>query len=130
MLRGMATPRTPAPPPDDELAGVFAAVARYFSLLGEPTRLRVLNAICQREQSVSSIVALTGATQTTVSRHLALLHQAGAVARRREGAAVYYRVADPELVEICRTVCVHIAARMDAAAPLKRDLLEFAARPA
>jgi DNA-binding transcriptional ArsR family regulator len=112
---------------DDELAGVFTAVARYFGLLAEPTRLRILNAICQQEQSVSAIVAATGATQTTVSRHLALLHQAGAVARRREGALVYYRVADPELVQICRTVCTHIAARMDAAAPLKRNLLEFAA---
>jgi hypothetical protein len=40
---------------------------------------------------------------------------------------VYYRVADPELVEICRSVCAHIAGRMDAAAPLKRNLLDFAA---
>jgi DNA-binding transcriptional ArsR family regulator len=117
----------PARDPDDELAGVFAAVARYFSLLAEPTRLRILNAICQEEQPVNAIVAATGASQTAVSRHLALLHQAGAVERRRDGAQVFYRVADPELVAICRTVCVHIAARMDAAAPLKRNLLDFAA---
>ena len=112
----------------DELDGVFAAVARYFSLLSEPTRLRILHAICQAEQSVSAIVAATGATQTNVSRHLALMHQAGVVSRRRDGNSVYYGVADPEFVAICRGVCVHIAGRIDAAAPLKRDLLGFAAQ--
>ena len=114
--------------PADELAGVFAAVAHYFSLLSEPTRLRILHAICQAEQSVSAIVAATGATQTNVSRHLALLHQAGVVSRRRDGNTVYYGVADPEFVSICRSVCVQIAGRIDAHAPLRRDLLGFAAQ--
>jgi DNA-binding transcriptional ArsR family regulator len=112
----------------DELDQVFAAVARYFSLLSEPTRLKILHAICTSEQSVSAIVAATGATQTNVSRHLALMHQAGVVTRRREGTAVYYCVADPEFVEICRAVCVRIAGRIEAGQPLKRDLLEFAAQ--
>jgi DNA-binding transcriptional ArsR family regulator len=112
----------------DELDAVFRAVARYFSLLSEPTRLRILHAICQSEQSVSAIVEATGATQTNVSRHLSLLHQAGVVSRRKDGNVVYYGVADPEFVSICRSVCVQIAARIDANAPLKRDLLGFARR--
>ena len=116
-------------PPElgDELDEVFAVVARYFSLLSEPTRLKILHTICQDERSVSAIVAATGVTQTNVSRHLALLHQAGVVSRRREGNAVYYFVTDPEFVEVCRTVCVQIAGRIDARQPLKRDLLDFAA---
>jgi DNA-binding transcriptional ArsR family regulator len=118
----------PSRPSADELDGVFVAVARYFGLLSEPTRLRILHAICQEERSVSAIVAATGATQTNVSRHLALMHQAGVVSRRREGSAVYYGVADPEFVSICRSVCVQIAGRIDAAAPLKRGLLGFAAQ--
>jgi DNA-binding transcriptional ArsR family regulator len=112
----------------DELDAVFLAVARYFGLLSEPTRLRILHAICQSEQSVSAIVEATGATQTNVSRHLSLLHQAGVVSRRKAGNVVYYGVADPEFVSICRSVCVQIAARIDAHAPLKRDLLGFARR--
>jgi DNA-binding transcriptional ArsR family regulator len=111
----------------DELDLVFAVVARYFSLLSEPTRLKILHTICQDERSVSAIVAATGATQTNVSRHLALMHQAGVVGRRRAGNVVYYRVADPEFVEICRSVCVQIASRIDGQKPLKRDLLQFAA---
>jgi DNA-binding transcriptional ArsR family regulator len=110
----------------DELDVVFALVAQHFSLLAEPTRLKILHAICADERSVGDIVAATGATQTNVSRHLALMHRAGVVTRRREGSAVYYRVDSPEFVEICRNVCVQIASRMDAREPVKRGLLHFA----
>ena len=106
---------------------MFDAVARYFGLLSEPMRLKILHAICQSEQSVSAIVAATGASQTNVSRHLALLHRAGVVHRRRDGNAVYYRVADPEFVTMCRTVCVQIAGRIESRQPLRDELLEYAA---
>lgn len=112
----------------DELDAVFGAVARYFGLLAEPTRLRILNTICQDEKSVSAIVAAARVTQTNASRHLALLHRAGVVSRRRVGNVVYYRVSDPVFVEICRTVCVRIAGGIDAEQPLKRGLLEFASQ--
>lgn len=120
-------PRKPPPSPD-ELGPVFAVVARYFSLLAEPTRLRILHAICESERSVSAIVTETGATQTNVSRHLSLMLSAGVVSRRRDGSTVYYRVADPEFVGICRSVCVRIAGRIDEQKPLRKDLLQFAAR--
>jgi DNA-binding transcriptional ArsR family regulator len=112
----------------DELDPVFASVARYFALLAEPTRLKILHAICQTERSVSGIVATTGVTQTNVSRHLGLLHRAGVVSRRRERSLVYYRVADPAFIEICRSVCLQIASRIDERAPLRDGLLKFAAR--
>jgi DNA-binding transcriptional ArsR family regulator len=111
----------------DELRDVFASVARYFSLLADPTRLSILHAICSGERSVSAIVEATGATQTNVSRHLALLHQAGIVGRRRDGGSVFYRLDDPEFAQICRMVCVRIAGRIDAVEPLKQDLLDYAA---
>ena len=112
--------------PADELDRVFAVVARYFGVLSEPTRLKILHTICQDERSVSAIVEETGATQTNVSRHLGLMLHAGVVSRRRQGNTVYYRVANPEFVEICRTVCVQIAGRIDEQKPLRKDLLQFA----
>jgi len=110
----------------DEMGPVFDAVARYFALLAEPTRLAILHTICQDELAVGDIVRATGATQSNVSRHLSLLHAAGVVSRRRDGASIRYRVADPMFVEICRTVCVRIAGRIDAQAPLKAELMDFA----
>jgi DNA-binding transcriptional ArsR family regulator len=104
---------------------VFAAVAKYFGLLAEPTRLKILHTICNDERSVSEIVAATGATQTNVSRHLALLRDARVVSRRKERNAVFYKVTDRVFADVCRTVCVHIAGGIDAQAPLREDLLAF-----
>ena len=97
---------------------------RHVALFGKPRS----DGIREPLLAIARIVEATGATQTNVSRHLALMHQAGVVTRRREGTTVYYKVTDPEFVEICRTVCVRIAGRIEAGLPLKHDLLEFAAQ--
>ncbi len=110
----------------DELSGVFETVSRYFSILSEPVRVRIVHAICQQERTVNEIVALTAATQTTVSRHLALMYREGVLSRRRDGGFVHYKVSDTALAEICRTVCVHIASRDDAAPLPARQALTVA----
>ena len=109
----------------DELDPVFDAVASYFSVLSEPTRLRIMHSICETEKTVSQIVEDVGATQTNASRHLSLMHRAGVLARRKEGNLVYYRVADVAMVEICRTVCNQIAGSLDDKKPLRRELLRL-----
>jgi DNA-binding transcriptional ArsR family regulator len=87
---------------------VFEAVARFFALLSEPMRVRILQAICCREKTVSEIVAETGATQTNVSRHLNTMYRSGALTRRKEGSFTYYCVHDGLLTEICRTAYLHV----------------------
>ena len=56
----------------------------------------------------------------------------GVLKRRRDGAAVYYAVSDPNLVTLCRTACVHIAGQQDdrpcTSRTLKRFMLEAVAR--
>lgn len=113
----------------DELDPVFDAVASYFSVLSEPTRLRIMHAVCDTEKTVSQIVEDIGATQTNASRHLGLMFRAGVLSRRKDGNQVYYRVADPSMVEICRTVCNRIAGSMDDKKPLRRELLRLLPTP-
>ena len=109
----------------NELDPVFDAVAAYFSVLSEPMRLKIMHAVCNGERTVSEIVAETGATQTNVSRHLGLMHRHGVLARRREGIQVIYSVADPTMVELCRTVCNRIAGSIDERRPLRRQFLRL-----
>jgi DNA-binding transcriptional ArsR family regulator len=113
----------------DTLDHAFDAVAAYFSVLSEPTRLRIMHAICEQEKTVSQIVEELGATQTNISRHLNMMHRSGVLARRKEGNQVYYRAADAEMVEICRSVCSRIAAQLDEKKPLRGDLLRLMPRP-
>lgn len=98
-----------------ELNAVFESTARYFSVLGEPTRLKILHAICKEERCVNDIIEATGALQANVSRHLGLMYQAGVLTRRREGTQIFYRVADPLFVELCRTISTQVASRLHAA---------------
>lgn len=98
----------------DDMQEVFDSVARYFSVLGEPTRLRILHALCREEKCVNAIIKVTGLAQANVSRHLGLMYQAGMLSRRREGTQIFYRVADPVYVELCRTVSTQIVGRASA----------------
>lgn len=95
----------------DETQQVFEQVARYFSLLADPTRLRILSLLCSDERPVREVVEAIGLTQANISRHLSILHDAGVLARRRDGNSVYYRVIDPNFVDICRTVSITVASR-------------------
>ncbi len=113
-----------------DLNEVFDAVAAYFSILSEPTRLKILHAICQSERSVNQIVDEVDATQTNVSRHLSLMNRSGTVARRKEGNQVFYRIADPTMIELCRSVCLRIASAMDERKALRKRLMKFVPAPA
>lgn len=95
----------------DETSHVFEQVARYFSLLADPTRLRILSCLCAEERAVNDVVERVGLTQANISRHLNILFRAGVVGRRREGNSVYYKVVDPNFVDICRTVSITVASR-------------------
>jgi DNA-binding transcriptional ArsR family regulator len=53
----------------DEWHEVFESVARYFSMLGEPTRLRILHTLCREECCVNDILNATGLAQANASRH-------------------------------------------------------------
>ena len=94
-----------------ELEPVFDKVARYFSLLSDPSRLKVIHAICNHELSVSEVISVTGLTQSTVSRHLTNLHVSSVASRRKVGAQALYVITDRTLTDICRTACVSLVSR-------------------
>ncbi len=75
-------------------------MARYFRVLGDPTRLQILLALLERERSVSELVALTGAPQSRVSNHLACLKWCGFATAERRGRQVFYSVTDPRLHDV------------------------------
>jgi DNA-binding transcriptional ArsR family regulator len=113
----------------NELDPVFNTVAGYFGVLAEPTRLKIMHALCLGEKTVNRIVEETGATQTNVSRHLGLMHRHHVVTRRKEGTQVFYSVADPIMVELCRSVCGRIATTIEERRPLKKQILKVLPAP-
>jgi ArsR family transcriptional regulator len=97
--RNKSTSSAPLP------AEALDLVAARFRVLAEPMRLRLLNALHGGELSVNALVEATGAGQANVSKHLAVLAEAGVVGRRREGLNVFYFIADPIIFQLCDLVC-------------------------
>jgi DNA-binding transcriptional ArsR family regulator len=79
----------------------FAAVGRA---LADPKRLCVLETLAEGERSVSELSRDVGCQVPNMSQHLAVLRSAGLVATRRDGATVYYRLADPRVLETYRLI--------------------------
>lgn len=77
-----------------QAAPVSRLTARFFQVLADPTRVRVLELLLQGERTVGALVAALGLQQGRVSSHLACLRWCGFVATRREGKHVYYAVTD------------------------------------
>ena len=79
-------------------------VAALFKVLGEPMRLRILQAVCKQPRSVNEIVEATGATQANVSKHLSLLTTAGVLRREKDGQRVFYSVREQLVLRLCELV--------------------------
>jgi len=108
-----------------ELDSLLEQVSGYFAVLSEPTRLKIIHALCNGEKSVNDIVDEVASTQSNISRHLNLMYRAGVLQRRKEGTLVLYQVKEPTVVELCRTVCVHVAAKMEEVPAQSEQLPDF-----
>ncbi|MFN7135120.1 MAG: ArsR/SmtB family transcription factor, partial [Myxococcales bacterium] len=62
--------------------------------IAEPTRLRLVALAAEGEWCVADLVEILGQSQPRLSRHLKLLTDAGVLARAREGANIYFRLAE------------------------------------
>src|SRR5690554_4630628 len=71
-----------------------AALAATFAVLGDPTRVRLLDALAQRELCVCELAGLVGLTESAVSHQLRLLRSLRLVRSRRAGRMVYYQLDD------------------------------------
>jgi ArsR family transcriptional regulator len=96
----MSSDNSSKPPTAEELE----QIAARFRALGEPMRLRILQAVCKEPRSVNDIVEATGSTQANVSKHLALLAAAGILEREKDGQRVFYGVKDKLAVKLCELV--------------------------
>ena len=70
-----------------------AAAARFFRVLGDPTRLQILEALGDGPRTVGELIDTTNQAQSRVSTHLACLRHCGFVETERQGKHVVYRLA-------------------------------------
>jgi DNA-binding transcriptional ArsR family regulator len=77
-----------------------ADLQRLLRALGDNTRLIVLRLLAEQPRSTRELAPLVGVSEATLSRHLRVLAEAGAVSRRREGRFVLYALRQERLAQL------------------------------
>ena len=79
----------------DELYELHAEMCKVFT---SPKRLELLNALRDRELSVSELAVKTHLRQSNLSQHLGILREKDIVKTRREGVTIYYSLANSKII--------------------------------
>ena len=102
-----------APPiPHPLPAPLVELIAQRFRVIGEPMRIRVLDALRERPMTINELADALDATQQNVSKHVGVLAQAGIVGREKDGTRVRCFIADEAVFELCEIVCGGLRAQV------------------
>ena len=93
---------------DDESA---VGLAETFKVLGDPTRVRILDALSRAETPVCDLAEALGVTQSAVSHQLRLLRSMRLVRARRDGRHIYYTLDDEHIVKLFKQGLEHVQER-------------------
>ena len=89
-------------------AAAVRQVADTFRILGDPTRIRILDALSEGELCVCEIAGLAGISESAASHQLRLLRGMRLVKFRRAGRLVYYGLDDQHVIELLRQAHRHV----------------------
>ena len=110
---------------------VIEDVAELFSVLANPTRVRILAVLHRGEHDVSDLREQLGVPAANVSQHLAALRGHHLVTVRREGTRVYYGIRDPRLADLINRALDILATDISEAPAIRKaiELVRLKARP-
>jgi DNA-binding transcriptional ArsR family regulator len=97
---------------NDDNKEVLQMQAELCKSLSDTKRLQIIQELRGGERSVSELAGRLGLKQSNTSQHLAVLRRIGVIAPRKEGNAVYYRLADTKIAEACDLVHEVIAGQL------------------
>ena len=89
------------------------SLADTFSVLGDPTRVRILDALSHGELCVCDLAAVLKLSQSAVSHQLRLLRGMRLVRPRRDGRVVFYTLDDQHIMAIFRQTLQHVEENRD-----------------
>jgi len=94
-----------------------SALAETFKVLGDPTRVRMLDALAQSELCVCDLATLVGLSESAVSHQLRLLRNMRVVRSRRTGRMVFYALDDEHIIGLFEQGLRHVEETEPGAAP-------------
>src|SRR5918995_320637 len=89
-------------------AHTIHGLTEIFRVLGDPTRVRILDALSQAELCVGDIAGTLGLTESAVSHQLRLLRSARIVRSRRDGRMIFYTLDDTHVLTLFEQGLRHV----------------------
>ena len=83
----------------DSILKLQADVCKIFA---NDKRLEIINLLKAREMSNSELMQKTSLSKVTISQHMNVLKSKGVILARREGVQLYYRIANPKIIQACK----------------------------
>lgn len=83
---------------DRKIFEMHAEVCKVFT---NPKRLEIISLLRDGEKTVNELTELAGVPQANISQHLTVLRQNNVVTTRRNGANIYYKIANPKILQAC-----------------------------
>lgn len=77
----------------------YEKIAAIFKLMSNAKRLQILDSIKDREVTVNELSKILGVRKSNTSQHLAFLRYTGLVTTRRQGKNVFYKLANPKIID-------------------------------
>ena len=109
------------PPINQKIYELHAEICKIFS---NARRLMLLDALKDKELTVTALSELTGISQANISQHLALMRQWDVLEARKEGQHVYYQIADPRLIQVFNLMRKILLTRLEKGGQLAEDTIE------
>ncbi len=85
----------------EKLYELHADLCKTFS---NAKRLEIIDSLKNRERSASELIEKIGLSKANLSQHISVLRSKGVILTRRDGVNVYYRIANPKIVQACHLI--------------------------
>jgi ArsR family transcriptional regulator, virulence genes transcriptional regulator len=82
----------------DSILKLQADICKIFA---NDKRLNIINLLKDKEMSNNELIQATGLSKVMMSQHMSVLKSKGVIDARREGVQIYYRIANPKIIQAC-----------------------------
>ena len=80
---------------------IYELQADICKIFSNAKRLEIINALKDKEMSASELIEKISLSKANLSQHMSVLKSKGVILSRREGVNIYYRIANPKIIQVC-----------------------------
>ena len=83
------------------MENIYELHADLCKIFSNAKRLEIINTLKDKEMAASELIERIGLSKANLSQHMSVLKSKGVILTRREGVNIYYRIANPKIIQAC-----------------------------